>query len=397
MKADYGVCVLCKGTKNMCGLGKCPLLQKIRTQITANEKITENMFGPSPPTVFVGSFNYPDVSWGPSISIDNANDDPSLLYGASYDEIIKSRSSFVIGRKKGNVFSKDRMLLDSQEAVMSIKPVDMEANFTRKPVYEMRFSNVLQPMGASAPLKDLTVASNPSIPKKVDEVVEEGVKAADAVNELFSQGFDNYYLTRLLSAGILGSKEKKKLVPTRWSITALDDMLAKEMMKKIREAPAIEEYRVYSNEYLHNHFEILLMPGNWEYENFEAWAPNTIWSLGAKSYFITEEHEQFEGRTKYAESQVGGYYAARFSVCEALSKMNRQARVVLFREIGEGYILPVGVWEIRENVRHAFMNAPKKFQTLHEALDNISTHLKLPINEYTKKSAVLLQRRINEF
>jgi hypothetical protein len=397
MEPGHNICVLCKGTKLLCGLGKCPLLQKIRTQITANEKITESMFGPSPPSLFIGSYNYPDVSWGPSISIDGANDDPSLLYGASYDEIIRARSAFVVGRKKGNVFSKERMLIDAREAVMSIKSVDMEAKFTRKPVYEMRFSPVLQPMGASAPLKNLRIATNPSIPKKVDEVVEEGVRAVDAINELFSCGFDNYYLTRLLSAGVLGSKERKKLVPTRWSITAMDDTLAKEMMKKIRTAPAMEEYRVYSNEYLHNHFEILLMPGKWEYENFEAWAPNTIWSRGAKDYFLTEEHEQFEGRTKYAESQVGGYYAARFSVCEALSKMNKQARAVLFREIGEGYVLPVGVWEIRENVRHAFMNPPKKFSTLREALDDISTRLRLPMKEYMKKSAILPQKRINEF
>lgn len=397
MKPDSSICVLCKGTKLLCGLPRCPLLQKIRVQVKAKDKVKESMFGPSPPNLFIGSYNYPNVNWGPSISMERAPDSPSLLYGAPYGEIIRTRSLFVVGRKKGHVRSKERMLVEAQEAAMSIKSVDMEANFTRKPVYEMKFSPTLQPMGASAPLKSLLIATNPSIPKKVDEVVEEGIKAVDAINELFRKGFDNYYLTRLLSAGVLGRKEHKKLVPTRWGITALDDTLAKEMMKKIRTAPTMGEYRVYSNEYLHNHFEILLIPGNWEYENFEAWAPNTFWTQGAKRYMITEEYEPFKGRTKYAKSQVGGYYAARFGVCEALSKMKKQARAVVFREIHEGYILPVGVWEIRENVRHAFMKPPKRFSTLQEALDSISSRLRLPISRYMKKSKILPQRRLSEF
>ncbi len=86
----------------------------------------------------------------------------------------------VIGKKDEGVFANSRMLADTQEAAMSIKPVDMEAQFTRKPVYEMKFSSVMQPTGASAPLKELKVAESARIPKKVDELVDEGVQAHDS-------------------------------------------------------------------------------------------------------------------------------------------------------------------------------------------------------------------------
>jgi len=402
------LCVLCKGTKKLCGVSPCPKLQKVNAQYNLIPKVGESIFGPSPPNLFIGSYNYPDVQWGPMVSVETdsatagVNDSPALMYGKPYEEIIRLRSSLVRGKKEIHVKAKDRMLLDAQEAAMSIKTVDMELNFTKKPVFELSFSAVTQPMGAAAPLKDLKVADNARIPKKVDELVsEKGVKATDAVRELFSigGGFDNYYLTRLLSSGVLGKKDNKKLVPTKWSITAMDDILAKQMMEQIREMPELQsEFLVFTNEYLYNHFEVLLMPGKWEYEGFEAWAPGTIWSQGAKKFALTEEHEPFEGRTTYAEKQVGGYYAARFGVCEGLmNHVKKQGRAVVFREIYEGYMVPVGVWQIREQIRNTFRNTPQRFSNLKEALEDVSSRLRLPLSEYKKQSEVLTQRTLAEF
>jgi hypothetical protein len=77
--------------------------------------------------------------------------------------------------------------------------------------------------------------------------------------------------------------------------------------------------------------------------------------------------------------------------------MRRQAGVIVFREIYEGYIIPVGVWEVRENVRQAMKNTPKKFDTLQGALQDISMRLKIPLKEYLERSNLLLQRRLEEF
>ncbi len=380
----------------LCGLKTCPILEKMRIQLPMQEKVGTSVFGPSPPSVFVGRFGYPDVSWGPTVGLEGGPiDDPSQWYGLGFNEIIKYRSSLVRGKKKQNVREGSRLLEKAQEVVLSVKPVDVEVNFANRPVFRMSFSPVTQPMGPSAMLNDFRVCENPAIPKKIDEVVNEKLKAVEAISELTSHGFDVYYLSKLLSSGVLG--KNRRMVPTRWSITALDDMVAKERMKRVREHPQISEFAVFSNEYLYNHFEILLMPGAWEFEQFEAWAPGTVWSGGAKTTHISEEYEGYWGRSDYAESEGGGYYAGRIGVVEALDRMRRQARAVVFREIYEGYMLPVGVWEVRENVRHAFMNRERKFATLEEALVDISARLRIPMKEYVKKSRILAQRRISEF
>ncbi len=54
-------------------------------------------------------------------------------------------------------------------------------------------------------------------------------------------------------------------------------------------------------------------------------------------------------------------------------------------------------WEVRENVRHAFTNKPRKFSTIKDALADIKTRLHIPMDEYLKKSAILRQRRLTDF
>ncbi len=388
------LCVVCKGTKKLCGLSSCPLLSRIRLQIGLKEKIEQEVFGPSN-EIFVGSYGYPNLSVGPLVSSGERPLSPKEMYGMSYEKIIEERVKLLRGKRFTTV--RKRVEERMSEVALSERSIDVEMSFTRKPNFDMKFSSITEPMGASAPLKDYRIAGNPKIPGKVDSILEDNLLAVEAIDELHSYGFDNYYLSRIMCTGVLGKKENRRIVPTRWSITSVDDIIGKKLMERVREFPQLNEILVFSNEFLHNHFEILLIPGNWEFENFESWSPKSIWAQEAKEPVISEEYEGFFGRTNYAENQVGGYYASRIGILEYLNRIRRQARVVVIREIGEGYIVPVGVWEVRQNVRHAFSRKGKKFASLSEALQDVSTRLRSPINEYKIRSKILSQSRLNQF
>ncbi len=377
----------------------------------------QDFFGPSPPNLFVGHYGWPSVNWGPMVSLsEGIPDNPKDWYGWDFDQIVRARSMQVRGQAKGGVgaasFPKSpgmgreaampRMLADAQEAAMSFSPVDLEMHFSKAPKLAVEFHSIHQPMGPSAPMDKLTLAENSKIPKKVDELVGEGAKAHTAMVELAGAGFDEHYLTRLLTAGVLGRKQGRKLVPTRWGITAVDDTLAKLHMGKIREMKQGSGFLLYFNEYLANRFSVLLMPGAWEYEGFEAWCGPMKCSgatqVPGHSFAISEEYEPYEGRTDYAQKQGGGYYAARLGVAEALAeKIKTQYRALVIREIMPEYDLPVGVWQIRQQLREAFKKPPQKFGTLAEALSALSSQLKLPLAEYRKQSRLLAQRRLSEF
>jgi len=394
------LCLICKGGRLLCGLSSCPLLHKINIQQPIKQRLSKDLSGPSP-SIFVGWKGYPDVFVGPMTSLDLEKapllDDPPKWYGLGFDEIISMRSLLVRSKKLEGIRARNKFIENSQEIALAVKPTEIETEFKKTPSYSVSFSAISQPMGPSGILERLRVTENPKIPRKVDSIVSDELKAVEMATQLYDKNFDVYYLTQVLSSGALGLDKNKKLVPSRWSITSVDSMIAENLMKKIRTHPSVNEFQVYSNEYLHNHFEVLLIPGSWEFEQFEAWAPKTLWTQYSKGPVIQEEHEPFKGRTTYAMKEAGGYYAGRIAVTEALDRMKRQARAIIFREISEGYIIPVGVWEVRENVRKAMQNKPGKFNTLKEALQDINSRLTIPIREYIKRSEILKQRRLGEW
>jgi len=79
----------------------------------------------------------------------------------------------------------------------------------------------------------------------------------------------------------------------------------------------------------------------------------------------------------------------------------RQASVAVLREARPGYIMPVGVWQVRENVRNALRQNPHKYNTLNEALTRIGSQFEIPIKQWINKSMLLkkalFQKRLTDY
>ncbi|MFH1402905.1 MAG: Nre family DNA repair protein [Candidatus Altiarchaeota archaeon] len=394
------MCLQCKGGRLLCGHDSCPLLRKISLQHPVSDSLSDHMFGPST-SVFVGWKDYPRVFAGPMTAVDAEDpgllDNPGEWYGKGFDDIIQMRSMLVRSKQQHNVREQSRFVEGMRELALSVKPVDVETLFKSKPSYSLSFSPISQPMGPSGVLDRMTITENPRIPRKVDYIVSDDLKSTTQMSKLYGCGHDVYYITNILASGVLGMKDSRKMVPTRWSITAVDDMLGKTLLSQIRDYPEVTDFMVYHNTYLENHFEVLLIPGSWEFEQFEAWAPRTLWTLSYDKPVIQLESEYYRGRKDYAFKEGGGYYASRLAVAEALDGMRRQARVVVFREIYDSYVMPVGVWEVRENVRKAMQSKPSRFTTLRAALDDVNERLLIPVGDYVAKSELLKQRRITDY
>ncbi|MHA2474206.1 MAG: Nre family DNA repair protein, partial [Promethearchaeota archaeon] len=92
----------------------------------------------------------------------------------------------------------------------------------------------------------------------------------------------------------------------------------------------------------------------------------------------------------YASNITGAYYAARKSVCEYLYKIKRQARVLIFREVSGGYVVPLGVWVIRETVNNAmFTTDPVKFDNFNDSITKMAEGFMVDF-KYWKKSSKLI-------
>ncbi|RLJ07327.1 MAG: hypothetical protein DRP12_02430 [Candidatus Aenigmatarchaeota archaeon] len=386
------LCLYCRSGRYLCGHKPCPLLARLRIEGRVKQ-ISQDLFGPAP-SIFIGRDGWPRVFSGPLAALSDRPDldRPESWFGMGYHQIIELRSQLLRGKERTDVRNPKEELY---EIALANRPPDVEIRLKKKPYYRFSFSDIYQPMGPTAPLESFRLAENPRVSSKAERIVGEGLKAGEALWQLYRLGIEVSRLSVILSAGALGLE--KRLVPTRWSITAVHQVLAGRLIRQIKLFRQVESFMLFSSEYLDNSFHILVMPGQWEFENFEAWAPGSLWARTAKKPEITCEYEPWQGRSSYAESQAGGYYASRLGVAEGLFRLKRQGRVVVFREISEGYIIPVGVWQVLENVRNAFRRGPERFSSLQEALEVLDRRLRLGLKPYLQKSRILGQRRLQEF
>ncbi len=352
-------CVFCKG-RLYCGRKVCPISIKIKARKKSESALKKDFFGKSP-NIFVGRFGYPDVSVGFLSSEEyNKHDEPKewSREKTPIDKIIQLRSELVNSRLRMNVkesMKKNRINEAKEEVALARKPVDVEVSLKKIPNFSMNFNDTITPFGPSAGLEKISVAQNPRIPYKVDKIISDEVKASDAIASL-KKRYDVYYLTKVLSSGSLGRVASRKFVPTRWAITATDDIAGKELAKELAKYRHIEECRCFFGMEYGNFFFVLMLPGELSYELFEVPVPQA----GTNIMYGTN-YESFFGRKEYATETAGGYYASRLSVFEKMREMKKQASVIVARLITKDYWAPLGVWVVRETVKKALENKPVRF------------------------------------
>jgi hypothetical protein len=236
------------------------------------------------------------------------------------------------------------------------------------------------------------------IEKKVDYLVNDSdANATTAINELYNSKIDVDHLQKMLSVGILGKKSARRMVPTRWSITAIDDSIAKKLIDKIKFYPEINNMILFNGSYLGNYIWILLLPGEFTFEAIEAWNADDR----DEKIVLSEDYETFFGRKSYASNITGGYYAMRLPVCEYLEKIKRQATIFVFRRITSEYYAPLGVGIVRETTRRAMENKPEIIESFEEAISKIKEKTNLTKEQIKEKSWLIknygVQKKLRDF
>ncbi|MBU1252186.1 MAG: hypothetical protein KJ905_03070 [Nanoarchaeota archaeon] len=338
----------------------------------------------SPPSVFIGSkLKYPNVNVGilsPVERDENAwvYDDAKYWAGENFSirEVISLRDSLLNSRFRSKVTDSrsssgdsSRFVKIAQEIALASKPVDVEIELRNKVGPGLQKDRVLMPQGMRGDLKKAKIVGNVKIDKKLDKVINDELKASEGIKYLYKNKFDEYTLSKILSVGVLGLKKDKKLVPTRWSITATDDMIGKNFLERIRGYKWIEDYELFLGEFMGNCYLIMLFPNVFSYELFELYLPGSSWNPGNEIKASTDM-EGFHGRKTYASATAGGYYASRLPILEYLDGIKKQASVLAIRIELPSYWASLGVWVVRESVRKALANKNLKFTEMSELVES---------------------------
>jgi hypothetical protein len=379
----------------ICGEYDCTKHEFSIGKVTKKTKLE----GSSPPEIFVGRWNYPNVYTG--VLAPEEYGDTHIMSSAkkwharklSISEISSLRQKLVYGRTQSHIKKSSPFLNLVKEIAMTHKSVAAELNF-KKPIHPHTENDITTPLiTQAAPIEYARLQENAPVKPKVDYIVNDtNVKARTSIKELAHAGIPSENIMKLFSAGLLGQQSARKLVPTRWSITAVDDTLSKQHLEKIRDYPLLQEIQLFEANYLGNYYNFLVLPENFAFEVIEiSHTTPTVW----------QDAEGFFARKTYADSVTGAYYANRLALTEYLTKIKRQAACLVMREIRPEYNAPCGVGILRQASREAFSKVPETFETIQQALTRIQSRMNLDISQYTTRSQLLKntgkQKKLTQF
>ena len=361
----------------------------------ANLFTSDSLDGSSPPSVFVGSYGYPKVSVGPMVPPMHGDttllDSPELWVGKSLEEIVNFRLSLIRGIKNIPINEPNgRYIENLHEVAMSSRPIDSELQFYKnpKPVASIDGESApFGPVGEVASAKFSSTSSDKSIQRAY---YDHDLKAQDAVVSLYNRGIEISKIQKCFSVGMFG--KKRKLVPTKWSITATDSIIAESLMSEILEFDLIDSCRVFSHDHLGNMFSVVLFPHRWLFENQEAW--HTGNSIGFGS-----DIEDAKG-IDHPPVTAGAFFAAKLGVAEYLLEKKYQASALVLREIRPEYAVPVGVWQIREAIRSAMKNEPYIAENFDDGITFAAKRMSVSKSEWLSKGnmlSMLKQKSISDF
>jgi len=351
-------------------------------------EVGKDLEGSSPPSVFIGSWNYPDVYAGPMIAPlhgDTAIMDmpESWIPGCkTQEEIIQYRLSLIRGKHRVNASDLDNRFVEKlQEISLSASSVESEVSFAVQP-RGMSFSEEHTPFGPSAPIERFEIEGGKWNRDLEKVYYDSDLRSVEAVPDLHKKGVPFSSIQKAFSVGIMGKDIRRHLVPTRWSITACDTIIGDHLLAEVKKFPVIDTWRVHEFSSLHNNYAVILMPSGWQYE----WSEAFLHVMGNEE-LVFSDHEGNKKKTEY--SPLGGcYYTCKMAVLEALAQEKKQAGAIILREALRGYV-PMGVFNVRENVRNAMHQPVQEFEDIRSALSHISAKFTLPMQRFIEEGALL--------
>ena len=375
--------------------------------VNANSKRLTNKVidGSSPPSLFVGEYGYPHVRVGPMVPpyhVDTSIlDNPELWLGKSLEEIVNYRINLLKGTMIHNVSKiSDRYIESLQDLALSKRAVDSTMTFEKTPSQYLNETvlnkNNLEeiPTVFSAPVSEFKIYPSTSDEKIEKKYYDGDLLASNAVVELYENNVDITRIAKVLSIGMLGRKKNRKLVPTKWSITAADDIVSMNLLKKIKDNTVLDCHLVFYFNHLGNYYSIIFIPDDvWNFEMIESWIDTN------GRVHIGSDYESGKNIEHYP-SIAGAYFAARLAAAEYLFKKRKKSSVLILREIHPEYFMSLGVWQIREGIRESLKSKGKKFETFDSALKYGVSKTSLSINEWIKNSSIIRnkkQKRISDY
>ena len=355
----------------------------------------ERVYGTTSPFIFLSLRAGSALSIGPSISPNPLIfADPEKWINLSAADLLRLRLSSQTSLKYVHpTFSiNDSDVSKLREVALSQKCVDIEVSVSKGPRRAL-YDSFTGAIGISGSLERVLKYSGTEYSKPIEKAFSDrGLRAADAIRYLYDSGVNIYKIQQLLSVGALGIN--RKLVATRWSITAIDSTLSTQLLRRVSQYNIISNYYVGKSYIMGNRFAVIVEPESYSFEMLESWAP--YYGTENSVQRVARDNEGHFGRKDYADEVEGAYYAARFAAAQFLERIGRQASITVLMEVDRNWIPSLGVWRVREGVKEA-LNSLIKHDDRASAYGDAFGYMKTRRESWIISSFRFRQLKITDF
>ncbi len=376
-----GLCPRCRG-RGWCGRDRCvwnAVISRVRERLRGDVEGYVR-------TAHVTWRGYPRVYAAPGLG-PPVPDEAETLADLNFERVVEVSGTTL--RKGERRHAREPYDLSDQnvEAAVSGRPVEGTLTVERT-VSGPESSPFVGPLVEGS----LEVDGTPRVPRPLERMHEDEVKAREAVAELIlEKGLDENLVARALSLGLLGIE--RKLVPTRWAVAAVDSMVSEELLPRVRELPPADDWVVLRGELYGNEMWVLAGPGPYSLRLVEVYVPGAPWS--SDEVTVLEDREGPHRPMREPRETGGAFLAVRTAVLEGMIEEGRSRSVTVIRVVKPEYPIPLGAWVIREAVRRA--EEVGRFEDGDEVLGFLSERLKGPSRAALDRVDVGKQSTLDSF
>jgi len=324
--------------------------QTVTTQLQLSDvSFRQDLTVFSPPGVYIESEKYPRLRAGilatphPSEFI-SIYDHPEAWMGLNRDAILSMRRNLYYFSLPvdARTMTPRHTVGTLQRIALSVSPVALNVEATTLPPRDLVMRPGSLPSSPEVHTDSIEVISKPEVSKVAEKVSEKDMPASEGILSLLDYDYSIEQVTRLLSLGLLGKHENRRLLPTSNASRVVADTVSAHVKNMFAGTEDKDEYRIHISRPLGEVMVVLARPGRPSIDYFRIERYQGV----TKRSFSSNEKAIGASDTKTASYAN----AAELSAMQHMWKTKRGMRITVFHlsnnkrnQILNGWIPRAGV------------------------------------------------------
>ncbi len=315
----------------------------------------------SPPEIYVGEFGYPRVQIGFVGALNlrvkpNILSSPEIWITMGRQDFFRMRSEMFRFIQQVDITSKNPWIEFLQNIVLSNNFIKVNVSAFRIPKRKAYFLPIGIPYGPVVKINNAYLESEYSVDPYVERIVSKDIISKKSVWSLYQYGLKFNEIVQLMSLGLIGRLEHRKLLPTRHAMGAVESILVSRLRDEVHRFPSIDLFEVHKFNAFGDKFIVVLAPGDPHilYDIISDKTENPNVTSEVISAFINDRLEsiQFQDAPD----------CVQFPILEYLYSIQRKASAIVFRYSKDRINRNMGSWFVRNAIKNALQKRPKIFE-----------------------------------